>query len=290
VTLFEVVLQARETLARAGISASTAALDADLLARHVLGWDRARWLERRTETADDEFSQAYAALITRRGRREPVAYIRGVQEFWGREFLVTPDVLIPRPDTELVVELAAAWLNTRSQASVVDVGTGSGCIAISLALDCPHAIVWATDVSGAALRVAAANAVHLNAVDRVRFVQGSYLAGVPRPIDVVVSNPPYVAEHDAAGLAPEVVGHEPGVALFGGADGLHAARVLLQEASTGLAPDGRLFMEIGFGQYTPIEAAIADVAGLSLIEIRHDLQGIPRVVVAKRYSISDLAI
>jgi release factor glutamine methyltransferase len=180
------------------------------------------------------------------------------------------------------VEIAAGILGHQPGRSVADVGTGSGCIAISLALECPAAIVWATDVSEAALRVASLNAGRLRADTRVRFVHGPYLAGVHRPLDVIVSNPPYVAERDAAGLAPEVGAHEPAVALFGGADGLRDVRALLREASTALSPGGWLVMEIGYGQSLSIETEIAAVPGLTLVEIREDLQRIPRVVVARR--------
>jgi release factor glutamine methyltransferase len=282
VTFLELVLQARETLARAGISATTVALDADLLARHASGWDLATWLTRRTEAADAAFEERYAALIERRRAREPVAYIRGTQEFWGRDFEVTPDVLIPRPETELSIEIVAALAGRQARPTIADVGTGSGCIAITLALECPAAEVWATDVSAAALAVARTNARRLGAQDRVRFVEGSYLAGVPRALDLVVSNPPYVAARDAGGLSPEVVDHEPAVALFGGADGFRDVRALLREASTALAPGGWLVMEIGYGQSLTIEDEVAAVAGLRLEELRDDVQGIQRVVVVRR--------
>jgi release factor glutamine methyltransferase len=282
VTLFERVLRAREALTRAGISAATASLDADLLARHALGWDLVTWLMRRTEIADPAFEQSYSPLLERRIAREPVAYIRGMQEFWGRNFMVSPAVLIPRPETELVVETAAALARRHAHATIVDVGTGSACIAVSLAFECADASIWATDVSAAALGIARANATRLGAGDRVRFVQGSYLATVPRPIDIIVSNPPYVADRDKAGLAPEVADHEPALALFGGPDGLRNVRILLREASVALAPAGHLVIEIGYGQSELVEAEVQSVGGLALEEIHADLQGIPRVVVVRR--------
>ena len=281
-TLFERVQEAREALTHAGVSPATAARDADLLARHALGWDLATWLARRAEPVHDPFEHAYAPLILRRLEREPIAYIRGTQEFWGRDFVVTPDVLIPRPETELIVETAVALARDRARPAIADVGTGSGCIAVSLAIECPDAAIWATDISEAALGIASANAARLSVGDRVQFVRGSYLATVPRPIDIIVSNPPYVAEADRAGLAPEVVDNEPAVALFGGTDGFRDVRALLREAGAALAPDGRLVMEVGYGQSLSIENEISAVGGLALDGIRDDLQGIPRVVVVRR--------
>lgn len=281
-TFLALVLQARETLVRAGISRDTAALDADLLARHAGRWDRATWLVHRSDAADPVFEQGYAALIARRCTREPVAYIRGTQEFWGRDFLVTPDVLIPRPETELVVEAATAIVKEQPDAALADVGTGSGCIAITLALECPDARVYATDISEAALGVARENARRLGAAERVRFIHGSYLDGVPQPLNVIVSNPPYVAERDRSGLAPEVGEHEPAVALFGGTDGSRHVRALLRSARDILPLNGYLVMEIGFGQILAIESEVQDVSGLTLEAIREDLQGIPRVVIARK--------
>jgi release factor glutamine methyltransferase len=279
VTFVELIVQARESLVRAGISPARAALDADLLGRHASGWDRATWLTRRSEAADAIFEHAFAALVARRCTREPVAYIRGVQEFWGRDFLVTPDVLIPRPETELVVETALTFVRDQPDLTLVDVGTGTGCIAITLTLECPSATIWATDTSAAALQVARENARRLGAVDRVTFVHGRFLAGVARPLELIVSNPPYVRERDRSGLAPEVVNYEPGMALFAGEDGLRDVRALLREALEILPPHGRLVMEFGFGQDAVIEQEIRGMTGLELEAILPDLQGIPRVVV-----------
>lgn len=281
-TLHDLVTTARAELQRAGISSTTAALDAELLARHALGWDRARWLSHRTDKADSTFETRYASLVARRTTREPVAYIRGVQEFWSREFLVSPAVLIPRPETELIIEVTHPYLVDHPTATIVDIGTGSGCIAITLALEHPAAEVVATDVSEDALAIARANAARLGTDDRVRFLHGAYLDDAPRPIDLIVSNPPYVANRDRPGLAPEVEQHEPAVALFGGDDGLDAVRAILAESRDALAANGRLVMEIGYGQADRVEAEAAAVAGLVLEEIRADLLGIPRVVVARR--------
>ena len=280
-TFLEAAARARTLLIGGGILPRTATLDADLLARHALGWDLATWLAHRRETADERFIERYQHLIERRLTREPVAYIRGLQEFWGRDFLVTPAVLIPRPETELLVELGNRFLSERPRRVVVDVGTGSGCIAVTLALENPDAEVYATDVSAPALDVARDNAQRLGAAD-VRFVLGSMLDDVPRPIDLVVSNPPYVAERDKPGLSREVREHEPGVALFGGDDGWREIRTLLRQAAPALTADGLLLMEMGYGQSERMRTEIDAVGDLVLDGIAEDLQGIPRVAQVRR--------
>ena len=277
-TYYETAVRARTLLIDAGVSPQTATFDAELLARHALGWERAAWLARRSEPASASFLAEYEALIARRVQREPVAYIRGVQEFWGRDFMVSPSVLIPRPETELLIELAGTHLRA-PHAVVVDVGTGSGCIAITLALEHPDATVYATDISRAALDVARANAERLQA-DRVQFVLGSHLADTPQPFDLIVANPPYVAERDKSGLASEVRDHEPELALYGGPDGWREIRHLLGAAAAALSRDGLFLMELGYGQSEQLAAEIP--TGLRLDDIVADLQGIPRVAVLRR--------
>ena len=273
--------RARARLIDAGLQASTAVLDADLLARHAADWDLATWLARRTEPADDAFVARYEPLVERRLRREPVAYIRGVQEFWGREFHVTSDVLIPRPETELLIEQAAVFLTEHPDAVVVDIGTGSGCIAITLALEHPGADVTAIDISEPALTVARGNAARLGA-ERVRFVHGSLLAQAPRPIDLIVANPPYVAERDRPGLSPEVREHEPSIALFGGHDGWRYVRAILRAAPDALAVAGCLMMELGYGQSEQLAEEVEQAGRLRLQGIAQDLQGIPRLALVTR--------
>jgi release factor glutamine methyltransferase len=278
VTFYEAAVRARALLIEARIPPEVATLDADLLARHALGWDLATWLTHRSEPATAPFLATYEALVARRVAREPVAYIRGIQEFWGREFLVSPAVLIPRPETELIVELASDYLRSRPGAVVVDVGTGTGCIAITLALEHADASVHATDISREALDVARANAQRLHADGRVRFIHGAHLTGAPRPIDLLLANPPYVAERDRPALAPEVREHEPAVALYGGPDGWREIRHLLQQAAAALAPGGLFLMELGYGQSDRLPAEIA-ASGLQLDRLADDLQGVPRVAV-----------
>jgi release factor glutamine methyltransferase len=277
VTYVEAVARARAALVQAGISPATAARDADLLARDAAGCDLATWVIRRAESASIDFPARYNQAIARRLTREPIAYIRGVQEFWGRAFIVTPAVLIPRPETELLIESASAFLRGRPNATLVDVGTGSGNIAVTLAAEHPALQVFAVDISAAALDVARANADRHGVSDRIRFCEGSYLTGAPRPVDLIVTNPPYVAERDGPGLSPEVREHEPAVALYGGDDGWRDIRVILRQASAALAADGQLMMEIGYGQSERLAAEVAATGLLRLEDIREDLQGIPRV-------------
>jgi len=282
VTFYDLVAQARTRLEHAGIAPAEAARDADLLARHAAGWDHATWLSRRREQSTEEFDERYDALIARRVAREPVAYIRGVQAFWGREFRVTNAVLIPRPESELLVEEASRYLATRSDAVVLDIGTGSGCIAITLALEHDSARVYASDVSAAALAVARDNAARLGATARVTFLTGPYAAGTPRPVDLIVTNPPYVAARDRPVLPLEVSVHEPAIALFGGDDGFSAIRAILREAAAVLSPAGLVMMEIGYLQADRLQAEVSIIPGLSLDAWRYDLQGIPRVAVVRR--------
>ena len=275
-TLHERIASARRTLAAAGIEDADAALDADVLARHVLGWDRAALLVHGGDPAPPEFVERYEALITRRAGREPVAYITGVREFWERDFEVTPDVLIPRPESELIVETVLGLVDRSRAVRILDVGTGSGCLAVSLAAELPRARVVATDVSTAALRVARRNAERHGVAGRIAWLRGDLLDPVAGPLDIVVSNPPYVVSRET--LAPEVGRHEPAGALYAGADGLAALRRLIPAAGPVLAPDGVFVVEFGFGQADAVRS-LAESAGWASVELRSDLQGILRVAV-----------
>ncbi|HEY7790288.1 MAG TPA: peptide chain release factor N(5)-glutamine methyltransferase [Vicinamibacterales bacterium] len=285
-TLQQAIVRARERLVRAGITERDADLDARLLARHVLGWDAARLLVALREPPPALFPAAYEDVIARREWREPVAYITGTREFWGLPFDVTPDVLVPRPETELLVEMAVEIL-ARSPKPVawsplvIDVATGSGCIAIAVAHSCPEVHVIATDCSAAALGVAQRNAVQLGVADRIRFLETDLLAGVQGQVDLVVSNPPYVPDEDAASLAPEVRDFEPHTALFGGTDGLAIIERLLPQALDRIRPGGYLLFECGEGQASAIEELISREPACTIIDIRPDLQGIPRAVLVQ---------
>jgi release factor glutamine methyltransferase len=281
VTLEQHLADARRALDAAGIGPDEARLDAELLARDVLGWDRATFLARRSDEAPPGFADRYDAVISRRALREPVAYIRGEQEFYGRSFVVSSDVLIPRPETEFVIDEALAVLGEMSDPTVVDVGTGSGCLAITIALEHPAATVWATDVSPRALDVARLNAARLGAAERVRLAHGEYFASLPGPFDVIVANPPYIAEADRDTLPPEVQGHEPHCALFGGADGLRVIDHLIATSTPHLTRHGALVIEFGFGQADAIARMVSASTDLRLDHMREDLQRIPRVAVIR---------
>lgn len=280
--LSDVIAGARAMLAAAGLESSDAALDADVLARHVLGWDRARLLTALRNPAPGGFAGRYLPLVRRRAAREPVAHIVGHREFWGLDFIVTPDVLIPRPETEVIVEevVRAASAGLRVD-RLVDVGTGSGCLAIALAHELPNASVVATDRSAAAVSVARHNARALGVGGRVHFVVADLLHGIRGRVDVIVSNPPYIPQHDLAALARDVVEYEPGAALSPGPTGFEVLERLFADAPAHLAPKGLLVVEFGFGQAAGIGARARD-AGWSDVTIRADLQGIPRTAVLRR--------
>jgi release factor glutamine methyltransferase len=279
-TLGDRVTWAREAITAAGVRPEDAALDAEVLARQVLGCDRAGFIVRLRDQEPAVFAKAYGALVDRRCRREPVAYILGEREFWGLPFEVTPDVLIPRPETELIVEEALALFPAgHSPSVIVDTGTGSGCLAVALALEFPDARVIATDISEAALAVARRNAARHGA-GRIDFRAGDLLEPVNEPADLIVSNPPYVASGDAPGLVPEVREHEPHLALFGGPDGLSLFERLFPAAATRIRPDGRLIVEVGYDQDDRV-AALAKGHGWTLDHVRQDLQAITRTLIFK---------
>ena len=273
------VAMAREAIVAAGIRPQGAALDAEVLARTVLGCDRAAYVVRLRDEEPVDFADPYRALVDRRCRREPIAYILGQREFWGRPFEVTPDVLIPRPETELIVEEALELFPAgHAPGVIVDVGTGSGCLAVALALEFPEARVIATDISEAALGVARRNADTNGVAGRIDFRLGDLLEPVSETADLIVSNPPYVASGDAPGLIPEVREHEPHVALFGGADGLSVYARLFPQAAQRLSPAGRFIVEVGYDQDDRV-ALIAARDGWKLSHVRQDLQSITRTLI-----------
>jgi release factor glutamine methyltransferase len=288
-TLLQSVIAARERLIRAGVPPDQAGIDAEVLARHAMGWDRATYLARRDEPVSTGAAARYAALVARRERREPVAYITGCREFWNLAFEVTPAVLIPRPETEFVVEAALERLGDRTHAwRIADVGTGSGCLAVTLAHELPAARVTATDVSAGALAVAGRNAARHGVDARVRLLRTPLLDAAPGPFDLIVANLPYVPPGHARTLSPDVRDHEPRAALYGhGADGLDEIRALLAQAPSRLTPEGLLLMEFGFGQGDAVRGALADVPGLSMVEVLRDLQGHERTLVARRRPAGD---
>ena len=241
------------------------ALDAEVLARHVLGWDRARWIADARTPAPADFAERYEELLHRRLRFEPVAYITGTKEFYSLDFEVTPDVLVPRPATETVVEqgLALIYSLTAEGGSpvVADVGTGSGCIAIALAVSRPQVRVVASDISPGALTVAKRNAARHGVADRVTFVETSLLDGIGQ-VDVVLSNPPYVESANRADIMPDVWAYEPQTALYGGPDGLDAVRALIAQVAARM-PTPPLVIEFGSAQADAVRAAARE-AGLTV--------------------------
>lgn len=281
-TIHERVAVARTRLLEAGIHREEADLDARLLAQWLLRWDTTRFLTHANEEEPSDFRDRYEALISRRAAREPLAYVTGSQEFWGRAFEVSPAVLIPRPETEAIVE-AALELHSNVQAphEIADVGTGSGCLAVTLAAERPHTRVVATDVSNEALAVARRNAEKHSVADRVEFVGTDLLSSVERAFDLIVANPPYVPEGDRPTLPPEVRDHEPAAALFASDSGLGVITRLLDQAVTHLRPDGRLIFEFGYGQADAVRSRIGGTPGLVLVEMRTDLQRIPRIAIVR---------
>jgi release factor glutamine methyltransferase len=261
--------------------------DAELLLLHVLGLDRAALHARPERIVPAEGAGRYRALVRRRAGREPLQHLTGVQEFWSLPFRVTPAVLIPRPESEGILEALVSLPLPRGagRPRILDLGTGSGCLAIAAAHALPDAQVVATDVSDEALEVARGNARALGVADRVRFARGDLGAALPvggsARFDAVVSNPPYIAESDLEGLAPEVRDHEPRLALTPGPDALAVHRRILAEAVALLEPGGWLLVEVGAGQEADIRALYASASPVRLESIRADLAGIPRVVIAR---------
>ncbi len=283
VTLHERVTQVTHALLGAGLTEPEAAIDAEVLARHVLGWSREQMLMQWRQPVPAHFESAFRPLLARRLHREPVAYIVGHREFWGLEIDVTRDTLIPRPETELIVEESLALAPQLGEMPVlVDVGTGSGCLAIALAHELPAAHVLGIDVSTAALDVAKRNAVRHHVANRVTLAVGSVLEPITHPVDLIVSNPPYVPLRDAATLQRDVRDYEPAVALFSGEDGLATIRALLTQAADRVRPEGWLIFEFGWGQAEAITQLVDHARAWHLIKLRHDLQDIPRTAVLQR--------
>jgi release factor glutamine methyltransferase len=259
-------------------------LDAELLAATALGIRRLDLYLQFDRPLDETQLSAIRELVRRRGEGEPVAYITGEREFYGRPFSVSAAVLIPRPETETLVDLALKRIRAVSQDGstprIADLGTGSGCVALTLVAEIPAATVVATDLSAAALAVAAANAHRHGLAARVELVAGSWAEPLRgREFDVVVSNPPYIPSAELAGLAGDVRDHEPALALDGGADGLDAYRALLPSLAAILAPRGWAAVEIDIRAAASVSTLARDALGSGLRILGHDdLSGRPRVL------------
>jgi release factor glutamine methyltransferase len=275
-------------------------LAAELLLLHVLGRDRAWIYAHPEETISAENSARYFALIARRAAGEPTQYLTGKQEFWGLEFEVTPDVLIPRPETEHVIEVALDRLALRALRAgrkqtlsgeglqIADVGTGSGCIAVSLAKELPAAKIIATEISPKALAVARRNAARHGFSDRIQFVECDLLNDIDQvashespSFDLIVSNPPYVGRCEAATLPREVREHEPEVALYGGEEGYELYAALIAQSAQRLKPGGILILELGHDSLSAVKPLL-DSANWTNVDVTKDLAGIPRVLAAEK--------
>lgn len=272
-------------------------LAAELLLMHTLGRDRT-WLYTHSEVElDASQAREYFAFIARRAAGEPTQYLTGKQEFWGLEFEVNPDVLIPRPETEHVIEVALERLGARGikinmrtgeptpLLRIADVGTGSGCLAVALAHELPHAKIFATDISAPALEVARRNAARHDVSSRLHFFEGDLLkpmSASPGSFDLIVSNPPYVARDSAATLEREVRKHEPHTALFGGPSGIEMYERLVQEAGKLLRSGGVLVLELGYNSAQPVRAILVAQRNWVNVSVTDDLAGIPRVLSAER--------
>ena len=280
-SIAEVLKQASRVLDGAGVP--EARREAGSLLSFVLGKDRTFLISHAEGTVDDGSVDQLREFVERRAAGEPLQYITGVQDFYAREFRVTPDVLIPRPETELLVEAALEVTKVDSPV-FCDVGTGSGCIAVTLLCEIVGSRAVAVDKSSAALEVAKLNAGKQSVTDRAEFVVSDCFDALDSreyQFDLIASNPPYVSEAALAGLQRELRDHEPRVALSPGGDGLSVIRRLLTEASAFLKPSGHLLMEIGFDQGERVRNLV-DEGVWTLIEVRPDLQCIPRIVVLRK--------
>jgi release factor glutamine methyltransferase len=276
-------------------------LAAELLLLHVTTQNRTWLYSHPEEVLPDSVAETYFVLLARRSSGVPTQHLTGKQEFWGLEFEVTPEVLIPRPETEHLIEVALDRLAVREiragrqprlngeNVTLVDIGTGSGCIAITLAKELSAATVYATDVSQAALDVAKRNATRHGLSDRIQFLQSNLLEVFPSfaishsslSFDLIISNPPYVSLREADSLPVEVREHEPRVALFGGEEGYELYGALIPQAAQHLKPGGLLVLELGYNSLPAVEPLLdrSDWANVSLTK---DLAGIPRVISAER--------
>jgi release factor glutamine methyltransferase len=275
-------LQEAEAKLRAGPHPDRAVRDAEILLLHVAGKDKAWLMAHTSESLSVAEATHYTELLERRYRGEPIQYIVGETEFYGLPFAVTPDVLIPRPETEHLVERVIEWAKSQSSHDatprILDIGTGSGAIAVALARHLLHAQITAIDISAPALAIASENAKR-NGVS-IRLLEGDLLAPVAQELfEIVVSNPPYVPAADRDSLAVEVRDYEPALALFAGEDGLDVYRCLIPAAQGVLTHGGLIALEIGCGQALAVAELLAS-SGFQQIEFTPDLQGIPRVACA----------
>lgn len=270
---------AMANLAQAGVD--TPQLDAEVLMAHVVGERRVYVITHPDKALSEDELCRYRESVARRARREPLAYITGEREFWALSFEVTPGVLVPRPETETLIEAALSTLRERENPLVADIGAGSGIVAITLAYELPDAVVYATDISPAALYVTRKNSVRHQVELRVDVLEGDLLDPLPDEVrgklDAVVSNPPYIPSDEIDRLQPEITEFEPRGALDGGVDGMDYHRRILKASKEWLKPGGWVYMEIGIGQGEAV-SSYAKELGYKNTHITNDLAGIDRVV------------
>lgn len=269
--------EAVQRLAAAGVEG--APRDARLLLAHALGIEPVDVILRETWNVDPVGLTAFEEAVQRRLKGEPVSRVRGWREFYGRQFIVTPDVLDPRPETELLVSEGVKRLPDFGR--VLDLGTGSGCIVLSVLAEREDALGWGLDISPGALAVARRNADALGVTKRIKLIEGGWNSRLDGPFDLVLSNPPYIAEAEMAGLAEDVRTYDPHVALTPGGDGLSAYRTILERLADWLRPGGWIGFEFGQGQADVVSALMAS-AGLVDIEVFEDLAGIERAAFGRR--------
>lgn len=256
--------------------------DAELLMTHILNCDKAYLWTHSKDELPATAAEAYWQAIEERAECKPIQYITGQQEFYGLPFVVRPGVLIPRPETEHLVEAALTAAKEYRAPRILDIGCGSGIIAVTLAHHVPNAAITATDLSPVALAISMENAEKNNVDDRIRFLRADLMAGLEdEEFDIIVSNPPYVSLADRETLSLEVREYEPEMALFAGTDGLNIYRQLIPTAYQQLAPAGWLLLEIGFGQSEAVRALLEE-SGFGTVVFHPDLQGIPRVAEARK--------
>lgn len=284
-TVGALVVWARQSLVQAGIS--NGAQEATWLLEHALGVRSHQLVSQAARLVSPDVLARVESLVARRVAREPLQYLLGTQEFCGLEFSVTPAVLIPRPETELLIHHVTDQLRTCPDAVIVDIGTGSGCVAVTLAARLAGRRILAIDRSPEALAVAQRNATRHAVCDRIEWLEGDLLGPLRErmaadSVDVIVSNPPYVSEADWAGLEPEVRVFEPRMALVGGEQGTEFHERLLRDSREFLAPGGLLVMEIGAGQATTVRQLAGQIGGYTALRIIEDAAGIERIVMAQR--------
>ena len=288
-TAANVIRRATARLAEAGCA--TSGLDAELLLMEVLGWSREDLYRSPETTLDASEAERFEELVARRERGEPVAYLIGRREFWSLDFSVTPDVLIPRPETEHLVEAVVDFLASRQGPQrVLDLGTGSGAIAVCLAKECSRAEVWATDVLAAALEVARENARRHGVDHRIRWLQGDLftpLRGSAGSFDALVSNPPYIPRVEMARLPRDVGEWEPALALDGGRDGMDFYRRIVRDGTPRLREGGLLALEVGDDLAGRVSELLRAHGELRRVRVLRDYAGLPRVVAGERTQVGD---